>query len=246
MKSARPAGTAPGSGYVREMFARVAPRYDLLNHLLSLNWDRRWRDAVARHFRPLLARPEARVLDLCCGTGDLALALSAVGPAVIIGADFCHPMLERARQKFARHRRARGHPPLPAEADALHLPFPDASFDLITVAFGFRNLADYDAGLREMLRLLRPGGQVGLLEFSEPQSLLFGPLYRFYFRHVLPQLGGAISGDRAAYTYLPASVKQFPSPEELAEWMGEVGFHDVQFRRFTGGVACLHTGRRKG
>ena len=233
----KPAGTAPGAEYVREMFARVAPRYDLLNHLLSLNWDRRWRAAVARRFAAVLARREARVLDLCCGTGDLALALSGKGPASVIGADFCHPMLERAARKSLTRL---------VEADALRLPFPDSSFDLVTVAFGFRNLADYEAGLREMLRLLRPGGQVGLLEFSEPPGVLFGPLYRFYFRHVLPRLGGAISGDRAAYTYLPASVEQFPSPEAFAQWMGEVGFTDVKFGRFTGGVACLHTGRREG
>ncbi len=229
---------------IREMFARVAPRYDLLNHLLSLNFDRRWRGAVARHFRAVLARPEARVLDLCCGTGDLALALSRVGPATIIGADFCHPMLERAREKFSRQRPP-GRAPLPTEADALRLPFPDSAFDLVTIAFGFRNLADYDAGLREIFRLLRPGGEVGLLEFSEPQGRLFGPVYRFYFRRVLPLLGGAISGDRAAYTYLPDSVKKFPCPEELAAWMQEVGFHDVSFRRFTGGVVCLLTGRRQ-
>ncbi len=246
MLPARPSGTSTGPGppwRIREMFARVAPRYDLLNHLLSLNWDRRWRRAVARHFRALLSRPEARALDLCCGTGDLALALDAAGPARVVGADFCHPMLELAVGKLGAGGGA-GMPILLVEADALRLPFPDASFDLVAVAFGFRNLADYDAGLREMFRLLRPGGQVGLLEFSEPEGPLFGRLYRFYFRRILPRLGGAISGDRAAYTYLPASVEQFPTPEELAQWMREVGFTEVEFRRFTGGVACLHTGRR--
>lgn len=238
----RPAGTAPGPGHVREMFARVAPRYDLLNHLLSLNFDRRWRAAVARQFRPVLARPEARVLDLCCGTGDLALALGRAGQATVVGMDFCHPMLLRAAEKFGR---ARPRAPLIAEADALRLPFSDGSFDLVTVAFGFRNLADYEGGLREMFRLLRPAGQAGILDFAEPRGALFGPLYRFYFRRVLPRLGGAISGDRGAYTYLPASVEKFPSPEELAEWMREVGFRDVAFRSFTGGVACLHTGTKR-
>ena len=236
----RARGTAPGAGYVREMFTRVAPRYDLLNHLLSFNIDRLWRGRVARRFRAVLSRPDGRVLDLCCGTGDLALALGGNGPASVIGADFCHPMMERAARKFGQA----GMPVLLVEADALRLPFPDASFDLVTSAFGFRNLADYEAGLREMLRLLRPGGQAGVLEFAEPPGRLLGPLYGFYFRHILPKVGGAISGDSGAYTYLPASVERFPSPEELAEWMRETGFREVEFERFTGGVACLHTGRR--
>jgi demethylmenaquinone methyltransferase/2-methoxy-6-polyprenyl-1,4-benzoquinol methylase len=220
----RARGTAPGAGYVREMFTRIAPRYDLLNHLLSFNIDRLWRGRVARRFGAVLSRPGARVLDLCCGTGDLALALGGKGAA----------------RKFERA----GMPVLLAEADALRLPFPDASFDLVTSAFGFRNLADYEAGLREMLRLLRPGGQIGVLEFAEPPGRFLGALYGFYFRHVLPKVGGAISGDSGAYAYLPASVERFPSPEELAGWMREAGFQEVEFQRFTGGVACLHTGRR--
>jgi demethylmenaquinone methyltransferase/2-methoxy-6-polyprenyl-1,4-benzoquinol methylase len=233
--SVRVPGTEPGAGYVREMFARVAPRYDLLNHLLSFNVDRLWRRAVARRFQDVLSRPESRVLDLCCGTGDLALALERRGPARIIASDFCHPMLVRAAGKQV---------PYLAEADALALPFADATFDLLTVAFGFRNLADYDAGLREMLRLLRPGGQAGILEFSEPPGALFGPLYRFYFRHVLPRLGGAISGDPGAYTYLPSSVGRFPSPEELSQRMREAGFQNVEWTRLTYGVACLHVGTK--
>jgi len=233
--SGRVSGTETGAGYVREMFGRVAPRYDLLNHLLSLNIDRHWRRRVARRFRNVLAQPEARVLDLCCGTGDLALALQREGVAQIIASDFCHPMLTRAATKQV---------PMLVEADALGLPFANNSVDLITVAFGFRNLADYDGGLREMLRLLRPGGQVGILEFSEPETPVFAQLYRFYFRHVLPHLGGAISGDPHAYTYLPASVRRFPSPDELAQRMREAGFQEVAFERFTFGVACLHTGSK--
>jgi demethylmenaquinone methyltransferase/2-methoxy-6-polyprenyl-1,4-benzoquinol methylase len=233
--SERTPGTAPGAGYVREMFARVAPRYDLLNHLLSFNIDRLWRRAVARRFRSILANPDARVLDLCCGTGDLAWALHRAGKAGVIGSDFCHPMLTRAGSKFA----------LPfVEGDALGMPFVDGCFDLVTVAFGFRNLADYAAGLREMHRLLRAGGQAAILEFSEPSGPLMGPLYRFYSRNILPKVGGAISGDPAAYTYLPASVKRFPAPEELAAWMREVGFENARFERFTGGVVCLHTGTK--
>jgi len=231
----RVSGTETGAGYVREMFGRVAPHYDLLNHLLSLNIDRHWRRSVARRFRTVLARSDARVLDLCCGTGDLALALQREGPAQVMASDFCHPMLVRAAKKQT---------PRLFEADALCLPFPENSVDLITIAFGFRNLSDYDGGLREMLRLLRPGGHVAILEFSEPETPVFAQLYRFYFRHVLPHLGGAISGDPHAYTYLPASVRRFPSPAELAARMREAGFRDIAFERFTLGVTCLHVGTK--
>ena len=238
----RTGGTAPGAAYVREMFARIAPRYDFLNHLLSLQADRWWRRTVARHFRRVLEQPEARALDLCCGTADLALSLAAVAhpSARVMGADFCHPMLERARAKLLH----RSLPPLLAEADAMVLPFADSTFHLVTAAFGFRNLANYDAGLREILRVLAPGGEAGILEFSQPQSSLFGPLYSFYFRCVLPRVGGAFSGDTDAYQYLVHSVADFPSPEGLACWMREAGFAGVTFRTFTGGIACLHTGRR--
>src|SRR5437588_11083835 len=170
------------------MFSRIAPRYDLLNHLLSLRFDVIWRKRLAHRFRDILARSDARVLDLCCGTGDLALALSKAGNANVIGADFCHPMLVRAIEKGA---------PQVLEADALQLPFSDASFDLVTVAFGFRNLADYDGGLREMFRLLRPGGKLGILEFSEVSGM-FGVLYRAYSKHVLPRIGAWLSGDPGA------------------------------------------------
>jgi demethylmenaquinone methyltransferase/2-methoxy-6-polyprenyl-1,4-benzoquinol methylase len=236
----RVTGTFQSAAGVREMFGRVAPRYDLLNHLLSLNIDRLWRARVAREFRDILSRADARALDLCCGTGDLTVTLHDAGSSQVIGADFCHPMLVRAADKFAKLSSAKRRPPV-LEADALQLPFPDSSFDLITVAFGFRNLADYDAGLREMFRLLRPGGRVGILEFSEVTGLL-GPAYRFYFSQILPRLGGLISGDSGAYSYLPASVERFPSPDELAERMRAVGFGNVGYRRLTFGVACLHVG----
>lgn len=235
-------GTAPGAGYVREMFARIAPRYDLLNHLLSLEVDRWWRRRVARTFRYILRRPDARVLDLCCGTGDLALAFRAVAHsgARIVGADFCQPMLDRATAKFARC----GAPALLAAADALALPFAAGTFDLVAAAFGFRNLADYPAGMREIFRVLKPGGEVALLDFSDPDSPVFGPLYSFYFRRVLPRIGAMISGDSGAYQYLGRSVADFPSPEGLAGLMRDAGFSGVGYRKFTGGIAYLHTGRR--
>ena len=238
----RTPGTAPGATYVREMFARVAPRYDFLNHLLSLQADRWWRRTVAHRFRRTLERPGTRALDLCCGTADLALSLVTVADplARIIGADFCHPMLQRGRTKLLR----RGFLPLLAEADALVLPFADSSFHLVTAAFGFRNLANYEAGLREIFRVLMPGGEAGILEFSQPQSSLLGPLYNFYFRRVLPRVGGAFSGDAGAYQYLVRSVAEFPSPGGFACWMREAGFAGVTFQTLTGGIVCLHTGQR--
>jgi demethylmenaquinone methyltransferase / 2-methoxy-6-polyprenyl-1,4-benzoquinol methylase len=235
---------------VREMFTRIAPRYDFLNHFLSLSLDHVWRRRTARRFREVLARPEARVLDLCCGTGDLAFALdrerlrvlrnAGSEAAPIIGSDFVEPMLTRAREKA----QASGSSVAFAAGDALHLPFADASFDLVTAAFGFRNLANYDDGLREFARVLRGGGQIGLLEFSEPTGAMAG-LFRFYFRSVLPRVGGAISGDKAAYAYLPSSVSKFPPPEQLAAKMGAADFAEVQISRWNFGSVVLHSARRK-
>jgi demethylmenaquinone methyltransferase/2-methoxy-6-polyprenyl-1,4-benzoquinol methylase len=227
---------------VREMFARIAPRYDLLNHLLSLSFDRLWRGRAARRFRHVLARQEARVLDLCCGTGDLALALrreAGRSGAQIFGADFVHAMLARARAKSARDARMNY-----VEADALALPFADASFDLVTAAFGFRNLANYRRGLEEIRRVLRPGGEVGILEFSKPPGSFFGALYRMYFTQVLPRVGGAVSGSGEAYSYLPRSVAKFPIGEQLSEEMRAARFSDVSFVNWTGGIVALHTARR--
>ncbi len=228
---------------VREMFSRIAPRYDFLNHLLSFQLDRVWRWRVVRRFRHILARGDARVLDLCCGTGDLALALERGGDARIFGSDFAHPMLVRALQKHsARCGSARcGW----CEADALAMPFAEATFDLLTSAFGFRNLANYARGLSEMHRVLRRGGEVGILEFAQPRGRLLGPLYAFYFKHILPHLGGAISGSTAAYTYLPNSVEKFPSAEELAGLLERAGFADVRFERWSFGIVALHTARRR-
>lgn len=230
-----PKGTQPegatsehdASRRVREMFTRIAPRYDLLNHLLSGQMDKRWRARTARELRPILERADARVLDLCCGTGDLAFSLAGKGKAQIVGADFSHAMLVRAKEKAIAE--ANGSAPVPFfEADALHLPFADASFDLVTTAFGFRNLANYEAGLREIYRVLKPNGTLAILEFTEPAPGFIGDAYRFYCQKVLPKIGGFISGDSAAYAYLPKSVARFFHPDELAGLMSEVGYRKVR------------------
>lgn len=235
--------------HVRDMFSRIAPRYDFLNHLLSFSLDRVWRRRTARIFSDVLARPEARVIDLCCGTGDLAFALArrrarliagATGTASVFGSDFVEGMLVRAGQKA----HANGAHVSFAGADALGLPFADEAFDLVTAAFGFRNLANYESGLREFARILKPGGQVGILEFSEPERGALGGVFRMYFRHVLPRIGGAISGDKQAYAYLPGSVAKFPSASRLRELMERNGFTDVRVRSWNFGSVLLHSGRR--
>ncbi len=241
----RPEGArdeAEAAAQVREMFGRIAPRYDLLNHLLSLDFDKRWRRRVAKKFGHILREPRAQVLDLCSGTGDLAFAFRKEAPqgAAILGSDFAPAMLKRARAKAA----ALGAAVEFVEADALRLPFPESSFDLVSCAFGFRNLANYQQGLHEILRVLKPGGTAGILEFAEPPGRGFGAAYRFYFRRLLPLLGGIISGDAAAYAYLPASVSKFPSPEELKMRFEDAGFVDAAFERWTGGIVTLHTGYR--
>ncbi len=230
------------SEHVREMFGRIAPRYDLLNHLLSLDIDKVWRRRVARRYRAVFHDSRARVLDLCCGTGDLAFAFRRQAPegAEIVGSDFVPEMLVRARAKAE----ASGAKVEFVEADALSLPFGDGSFDLVSCAFGFRNLANYERGLLEISRVLKAGGSVAILEFAEPSGKLFGALYRFYFRNVLPLLGGWISGNASAYTYLPSSVSKFPSPEKLQSQFERAGFVDVHFERWTGGIVTLHTGRK--
>jgi demethylmenaquinone methyltransferase/2-methoxy-6-polyprenyl-1,4-benzoquinol methylase len=247
-KGTQPEGShteADASRKVREMFTQIAPSYDALNHLLSLQLDRLWRARVARRLRPILVNPNARVLDLCCGTGDLALALRKSGKARIIGADFAHTMLVRARAKSilgSSHSGMPAPPPLPlAEADALRLPFADSSFDLVTTAFGFRNLANYESGLREIHRVLKPGGTIAILEFTEPPDSLLGNLYRWYFKSVLPRIGAWLSGDPAAYTYLPKSVSRFFRPPELASLMSAVGYQSVAYRVWTLGTVALHT-----
>ena len=235
---------ADASRKVREMFTQIAPRYDFLNHLLSLELDRLWRARAARHLLPILERPEARVLDLCCGTGDLAFALARVGSAQILGADFSHAMLLRAQAKDGTSNASGGNPPGVRffEADALRLPFGDASFHLVTSAFGFRNLANYADGLKEIHRVLKPGGTLAILEFTEPPPGFASDLYRWYCRKVLPKIGGLLSGNPRAYKYLPASVARFFRPDELASLIGGVGFDSVAYQLWTLGSVAFHTG----
>jgi demethylmenaquinone methyltransferase/2-methoxy-6-polyprenyl-1,4-benzoquinol methylase len=239
MKGTTPRGAsteADAARWVRAMFGRVACRYDLANHLLSLNIDRYWRAHTVGRVRHILERPDARVLDICCGTGDLALALARAARAPVFASDFCHPMLTAALDKIAR----RGAAAQLFEADALRLPVDDGALDLITVAFGFRNLANYEAGLAEMRRVLRPGGTAAILEFSQPPNRAFAAAYNFYARRILPLVGGALSGSREAYEYLPESVSRFPSAAELADQMRAAGFAEVNYEYLTGGIVALH------
>ena len=227
------------SRWVRGMFGRVAHRYDLANHLLSANIDKSWRSRTVERVRDILQRPNARVMDLACGTGDLLVALEREAGRQLLGSDFCHPMLAGAQTKLARLKLKSAL----LEADALSLPLPDASLDLITIAFGFRNLANYRAGLVEMRRVLRSGGALAILEFTQPPNKAFAALYNWYSRRVLPILGGAISGAPEAYKYLPESVRKFPEAPELATMMGEAGFAPVEWEYLTFGIVALHIGR---
>jgi demethylmenaquinone methyltransferase / 2-methoxy-6-polyprenyl-1,4-benzoquinol methylase len=225
---------------VRQMFATIATRYDLLNHLLSGNIDKRWRRVTASWLRDNLPPGEVRILDVACGTGDLSLTLFQTTGARVVGADFCRPMLEIASKKAFLLKGA-----IPfVEADALNLPFLNCSFEGATIAFGLRNLASIERGLRELLRVLKPGGQVAVLEFSQPVLPGFRAVFHFYFTKLLPFVGGLLSGSRAAYEYLPSSVSRFPGQKELVSLMRRVGFEEVEYRNLTGGIAALHLGKR--
>jgi demethylmenaquinone methyltransferase/2-methoxy-6-polyprenyl-1,4-benzoquinol methylase len=222
------------------MFGSIAPRYDLLNHLLSFNVDRMWWRRTARRFAAILSRPDTNVLDLCCGTGDMTFALlrqAGKSSGRILGADFCHAMLQRASAKSA------GTSLRWIEADALRLPFSSEQFDLVATAFGFRNLADYDAGLREIIRVLRPGGECGILDFAEPRGVV-GAFYHIYFKRILPVMGTMISGVRGPYAYLPSSVERFPRPVEMLSRMRAAGFREVSWTPYTFGIAGLYSGRK--
>jgi demethylmenaquinone methyltransferase/2-methoxy-6-polyprenyl-1,4-benzoquinol methylase len=213
---------------VRSMFDRISPVYDAMNRTMTMGLDQRWRRATVA----AVVRPGDRVLDACCGTGDLALASARTG-ARVTGVDFSERMLERARRKAPEVEWVQG--------DALALPFSDGSFDAATVGFGVRNLDDLEAGLAELRRVLRPGGRLGILEITRPSGLL-APFYRLWFDGVVPLLGKALPGG-AAYTYLPASVRRFPGPDELAGMLRAAGFDDVRWRTLAGGIVALHIGR---
>jgi demethylmenaquinone methyltransferase / 2-methoxy-6-polyprenyl-1,4-benzoquinol methylase len=249
-KPAEQMDEAQASRAVQQMFDSIAPRYDFLNHVLSANVDRLWWWKTARRFRAILAEPDAAVLDVCCGTGDMTMALlkrRPNGALPILAADFAHGMLSRGAKKFSRERDGRrmdGAPYAVAlEADALHLPLRAASLDLIVTAFGFRNLANYDAGLREFARVLKPGGQLGILDFSEPGGLI-GKIYAVYFRRVLPAIGRVICGTNGPYNYLPTSVGNFPPPAEMLEMMQAAGYTNCAWQPYTFGIAGLYTGVR--
>jgi demethylmenaquinone methyltransferase/2-methoxy-6-polyprenyl-1,4-benzoquinol methylase len=238
---ARPANEeseAAAAAHVQEIFNSIAPSYDLLNHLLSMGLDRRWWGRAAKRFRGVLARPDARVLDVCCGTGDMTAALLKQRPksaTPVTGLDFSAQMLGRARVKYGAANAVW------VEGDAMHLPYADGSFDLVTAAFGFRNLTNYAEGLAEIYRVLAPGGMIGILECNQPDGLSgFG--YGIYFQHVLPVLGGMISGDRAAYRYLPASVARFPRPPQMLTMMAEAGFVESGWDGYLLRAAGLYRG----
>lgn len=223
---------------VRSMFSGIARRYDLLNHVLSLNIDKGWRRRVSRMLRPILDDRDAVVLDVACGTGDLSIELRQNAAARVIGIDFCRPMLEIAFTKAA----GQSHEIPFVEGDAMSLAFSDNSFDAVTIAFGLRNLPNFQKGLTELRRVLKPGGKLVILEFSSPVVPGFRQLFNFYFSHILPRIGGAVSGSSAAYEYLPDSVSKFPAQKALAAMMAEIGFTDVNYQNLTGGIAALHSG----
>jgi demethylmenaquinone methyltransferase / 2-methoxy-6-polyprenyl-1,4-benzoquinol methylase len=236
-------GEHEASARVREMFGNIAPRYDFLNHLLSGHMDRLWRRRVVDRFRDILQREDARALDLCCGTGDLTIALAHGGRAQVIGSDYAHPMLVRAMEKSKKYSPGGSHSQNLAgyvEADALQLPYAENSFDLVTDAFGFRNLANYDRGFAEIFRVLRSGGQIGILEFNEPTGAYFGRVFRFYMKRILPRLGRIISGSKFAYSYLPASVEKFPTPDDLIAKLSAAGFSKPTCELWTGGSVALY------
>lgn len=259
---ARPAGAtdeASSAAAVRQMFDSIAPRYDLLNHVLSANIDRLWWWRAAHRFREVLARPDAAILDVCCGTGDMTMALlkrRPRGSRPLLAADFAPEMLRRGAEKFGPPQLRRSHSrksagtgqqampyAIPIEADALHLPFQDNSLDLVVTAFGFRNLANYEAGLREFHRVLKPGGQLGILEFSEPGGLI-GKAYAVYFRRVLPAIGRLICGKDGPYNYLPTSVGNFPPPPRMLALLRSNGYGDCAWQPYTFGIAGLYTAVR--
>jgi demethylmenaquinone methyltransferase/2-methoxy-6-polyprenyl-1,4-benzoquinol methylase len=242
---ARPSGVTTeqaAAANIQQMFDTIAPTYDRANHLLSAGIDRSWWTRTAQLFRPVLQHPETVTLDLCCGTGDMTMALlkhrpSATNTAPILAVDFSHQMLSLGQKKFA------GQNILSIEADALHLPLPDTSVDLVTSAFGFRNLANYEEALAEIFRVLRPGGQLGILECNQPEGIT-GAVYNIYFKSILPKLGGLITGNAPAYSYLNASVERFPRPSRMVELLRHAGFAYPTWTSYTFGVVGLYHATR--
>ena len=220
------------------MFAGIARRYDLLNHVLSLNIDKRWRRIVADGLRPILDDSNAVVLDVACGTGDLSLELNKNSKAQIIGTDFCRPMLNVAKEKTLATNAQIPY----VEADAMTLPFHDESFEAVTIAFGLRNLPNFEKGLCELNRILKPGGKLVVLECSHPPMPVFRQVYGFYFNQILPRIGGIVSGSGSAYRYLPNSVSKFPEQQALVALMEQTDFTAVKYKNLTGGIAAIHSG----
>ena len=238
MSNERTANEIAHARAVREMFSGIAGKYDLLNHVLSVNIDKRWRRIVREKLSDVLRDPSAVVLDVACGTGDLSLELKRNSNARVIGSDFCHPMLAIAKDKTTEAKESIPY----IEGDAMRMPFADASFDAVTIAFGLRNLSNFEDGLRELGRLIKPGGKLVVLEFSSPVIPGFRGLFNFYFTRILPRIGGVVSGSHGAYEYLPESVSKFPDQKSLAELMRSCGFESVEYTNLTGGIAAIHSG----
>lgn len=226
---------------VREMFSGIATKYDFLNHFLSGNIDRKWRKLVAKKLKSVLENPDALVLDVACGTGDLSLELQRNARAKVIGTDFCRPMLDIA---FDKNKQVETEIPY-LEADGMNLSFADETFEAVTIAFGLRNFSNWQNGLIELRRVLKTGGKLAVLEFSTPLIPGFRQAFQFYFSNILPRIGGVVSGSRGAYEYLPDSVARFPDQKSLAKMLEETGFAEVEYKNLTGGIAALHIGTRQ-
>jgi len=226
---------------VREMFSGIARKYDFLNHFLSVNTDKRWRKLVSKKLADILEREEAIVLDVACGTGDLSIELQTSGKAKVIGTDFCRPMLEIAFDKNQKNKTSIPY----IEADGMNLSFGDNTFDAVSIAFGLRNFSNWQDGLTELHRILKKGGKLAILEFTTPVVPGFKQIFNLYFTQILPRIGGAVSGSRGAYEYLPDSVSRFPDQKGLVDMMERTGFTDIEYKNLTGGIAALHIGTKK-
>lgn len=238
MSNERTANEIAHAKAVREMFSGIAGKYDFLNHFLSINTDKRWRRLVREKLEDVLSDNNALVLDVACGTGDLSLELQKSSKAKVIGTDFCRPMLAIARDKNEKNNEQIPY----VEADGMNLSFANASFDAVTIAFGLRNFSNWQDGLKELHRILKKGGKLVILEFSTPVIPGFKQIFNLYFTQVLPRIGGAVSGSRGAYEYLPDSVSRFPDQKGLVEMMRQTGFSSIEYKNLTGGIAAIHSG----